>query len=198
MVVSLSQVKLCRCCRRNLPADEFYASRSGQLASRCKHCHGLGRRSCHVCRRVFLGGSSRKYCSQLCHDLMNAPTFFICRHCGQLFGPVGRLSQKFCSKKCVYAAASTGRKTVRKTIRKARSAQSLLRYHVEAGHIERAKICEACGAQGRRIEGAHFNYDEPLRVRWLCVSCHRRWDKREPKQATYAVPVVLAKRDCAP
>jgi hypothetical protein len=38
-----------------------------------------------------------------------------------------------------------------------------------------------------RIEGAHYNYDEPLRVRWLCRSCHRRWDKLEPKGGTYLV-----------
>jgi hypothetical protein len=24
-------------------------------------------------------------------------------------------------------------------------------------------------------------------VRWLCVPCHRRWDKREPKHATVIV-----------
>jgi len=70
---------------------------------------------------------------------------------------------------------------------KARSAQSLLRYHIQAGNIVRPTSCEECGATNRRIEGAHFNYDEPLRVRWLCVSCHRRWDKSEPKHATFVV-----------
>ncbi|MCC7409315.1 MAG: hypothetical protein IT442_14715 [Phycisphaeraceae bacterium] len=41
-----------------------------------------------------------------------------------------------------------------------------------------------------RIEAAHFNYDEPLRVRWLCCSCHRRWDKRHPKHGTIPALVV--------
>ncbi len=117
---------------------------------------------------------------------MRSPTYLICQRCGQLFGPVDRRARRFCSRDCAYAA-STGRRTFRKTISKARSAQSLLRYHVRAGHIIRPRICEECGATNRRIEGAHFNYDEPLRVRWLCVPCHRRWDKCEPKNATVIV-----------
>lgn len=50
--------------------------------------------------------------------------------------------------------------------------------------IQRPKTCEECGATGK-IEAAHFNYDEPLRIRWLCCSCHRHWDKREPKNGTF-------------
>lgn len=106
-----------------------------------------------------------------------------CLKCGETFGPLDRLSQKFCSRVCKYAAAKTGRLTVRKTITVARSAQSLLRYHVLAGNIVRPTCCEECGVSGR-IEGAHFNYAEPLRVRWLCRSCHVRWDKAEPKGGT--------------
>jgi hypothetical protein len=187
MVQLAEGVKHCRLCRRQLPLDEFHRSRLGGLSSRCKTCHGVALRRCRVCRRIFIGKSGRKACSQLCRDLMRAPTFLICRHCDQVFGPVDHLGRRFCSKQCKVAAACTGRKTIRKTISKARSAQSLLRYHVQAGHIVRPTTCEECGATDRRIEGAHFNYDEPLRVRWLCVPCHRRWDKREPKQATYAV-----------
>jgi hypothetical protein len=81
----------------------------------------------------------------------------------------------------------TGRRRVRKTCPLARNAQNLLRYHVQAGHIVRPAACEECGATGRRIEGAHFDYAEPLRVRWLCISCHRRWDKASPKGATFLV-----------
>jgi hypothetical protein len=112
----------------------------------------------------------------------------ICPVCLSIF-PLPRLQRRFCSYGCKVAAQTTGRRTARRTIAKARSAQSLLRYHIQAGNIVRPDACEECGATNRRIEGAHFNYDEPLRVRWLCVPCHRRWDKREPKRATFAVPV---------
>lgn len=32
-----------------------------------------------------------------------------------------------------------------------------------------------------RIEAAHYNYEDPRNVRWLCRSCHVRWDQKEPK-----------------
>lgn len=31
------------------------------------------------------------------------------------------------------------------------------------------------------IEAAHYDYSRPLDVRWLCRSCHRRWDHADPK-----------------
>lgn len=111
-------------------------------------------------------------------------TFKTCEQCSNRFGPVGHLRQRFCSVACKVAAQKTGRRTFRKTITKARSAQSLLRYHVQAGNITRPAECEECGAANCKIEGAHFDYSQPLVVRWLCVPCHRKWDKEEPKGAT--------------
>ena len=187
MVVPQDSLKSCRLCRRSLPTKAFYSTETGHLSSRCKNCHGIARRRCHVCRRIFIGKHGQKACSRLCHDLMRAPTFLLCQRCNTLLGPVSKLKQKYCSKRCGYAAATTGRLTVRKTLTKARKAQSTLRYHIVSGHITRPDVCEACGAGGGPIEGAHYNYDEPLRVRWLCQSCHRRWDHREPKGATVIV-----------
>lgn len=46
--------------------------------------------------------------------------------------------------------------------------------------------CDECGTTEARIEAAHFDYGEPERVRWLCASCHRRWDWAEPKGGTVA------------
>lgn len=183
-------LKRCRLCRQELPISSFYKSGTRKYASRCKECHGLGIRRCQFCNRRFIGKSGRKSCSEFCGQMLRCPTFYICKNCGQLFGPISHLKRKFCSKTCKDEAATTGRKTTRKTLKKARNAQSLLRYHVQAGNIIRPSICEECGATHRAIEGAHFNYDEPLRVRWLCVPCHRRWDKREPKNATYVVSLV--------
>ena len=72
-------------------------------------------------------------------------------------------------------------------MRSARTAQSLLAYHLKKGHIVRPDACAECGATGRKIEAAHCDYREPLKIRWLCIPCHRRWDKREPKNATVVV-----------
>lgn len=187
MDVLEKELKVCLVCKRKFPLSEFYQSRPNVIASRCKKCHGLAIRRCKFCGRGFVGKSGRKACSKLCAELLRAPTYLMCRQCGELFGPVDHLSRQFCSKECTYAAATTGRVTIRKTLTKARSAQSLLRYHILAGHITRPSVCEECGVSNRKIEGAHFSYDEPLRVRWLCIVCHRRWDKREPKGATMIV-----------
>jgi len=110
----------------------------------------------------------------------------ICPVCLSLF-LLDRLQRRFCSCACKVKAQTTGHRTSRRTITKARSAQSLLRYHVQAGNVVRPSVCEECGATNRRIEGAHFNYEEPLRVRWLCRSCHVRWDKGDPKRVTVIV-----------
>jgi len=111
-------------------------------------------------------------------------TFRICQECKNEFGPLDRLSQKFCSYDCKVKAQSTGIKTIRKTIPKARAAQRKIAYYIQTGKIIRPNICEKCFIECK-AEAAHFNYDEPLRVRWLCRSCHIKWDKKEPKNATY-------------
>lgn len=117
-------------------------------------------------------------------------TFKKCERCGVTFGPLDRLSQKFCSMECKVSAQTTGRKRVTVAITKARSAQSLLRYHVLKGHIVRAKTCEQCGVEGVKIEAAHHDYRKPLDVQWLCVSCHRKLDKRNAKHGTRSVIVT--------
>lgn len=60
-------------------------------------------------------------------------------------------------------------------------AAGALHYQIKLGNIIRPSICEECGANNKKIEAAHFNYEEPLRVRWLCHGCHQRWDRDEPK-----------------
>lgn len=112
-------------------------------------------------------------------------TYIRCE-CGEWF-KANRRAQKFCSPGCKNKAQSTGRKTFRKTIPKARTAQSLVAYYLKAGNIKKPDKCEQCDRDDRRIEAAHYNYDEPLKVRWLCKSCHVKWDYSEPKHATYVV-----------
>ena len=51
---------------------------------------------------------------------------------------------------------------------------------IKRGELVRPEICSECGKKGR-IEAAHSDYQRRLDVRWLCVSCHRRWDRSEPK-----------------
>ena len=46
---------------------------------------------------------------------------------------------------------------------------------IQRGELVRPNVCEECGT-GAFTEAAHSDYSKPLEVRWLCRSCHRRWD----------------------
>ena len=107
-----------------------------------------------------------------------------CQQCGQDFKPA-KLSRKFCSRQCK-TLASRGRKKKSVTDPKARAAHTAVRAAVRDGRLTRPSGCEQCG-QVRKIEAAHHDYDKPLEVRWLCVPCHRRWDKANPKGGAHSV-----------
>lgn len=59
-------------------------------------------------------------------------------------------------------------------------AQRRMAYLIKSGQVKRPGYCEECGNECR-AEAAHYDYSEPERVRWLCRSCHVKWDKAEPK-----------------
>ena len=44
------------------------------------------------------------------------------------------------------------------------------------GIIERPEKCERCGGKSkdRLLDGHHESYYEPIKVYWLCRSCHRQ------------------------
>lgn len=59
-------------------------------------------------------------------------------------------------------------------------AHSAVQRALRNGSLVRSPTCERCGAE-TFTEGAHSDYSAPLMVEWLCRSCHRRWDRSEPK-----------------
>jgi hypothetical protein len=61
-----------------------------------------------------------------------------------------------------------------------RSAYALVQHHLKTGKLIRPDACEGCGI-ACKPDAAHADYSKPLEVRWLCRSCHTRWDKAEPK-----------------
>ena len=183
-----SGLKRCAYCDEVRPVEEFYLDRRGVRSARCRDCHGLKVKSCQICGEVFLGTSSAKACSAACRRVLRPPTCRDCEFCGKSF-PVPHLKRKFCSMACKVKAQTTGRKRLRRPTSKARRAQGLVRYHVSVGNLTRPDSCEECGATGCKIEAAHYNYDRPLHVRWLCRSCHVRWDKRDPKHGTFVVQI---------
>lgn len=61
------------------------------------------------------------------------------------------------------------------------AARQAVRTAIKRGELIRPATCEQCGRSGLQIEAAHYDYDQPLNVRWLCRRCHRTWDAAEPK-----------------
>lgn len=55
---------------------------------------------------------------------------------------------------------------------------------MKSGSLIRVDICEICRTK-EKTEAHHSDYNKPLKVTWLCKSCHRRLDlggrKKEPK-----------------
>ena len=66
-------------------------------------------------------------------------------------------------------------------VEKSKKASMAVYYAIKRGALRRPRDCEECGETGGRIEAAHADYALPLDVRWLCRSCHTKWDQQSPK-----------------
>lgn len=96
--------KACRHCRAEKPLAKFYLDGRGIYSARCRRCHGLAERTCHVCGKRFRGRANAKLCSTACRRTTRPPTFKTCTQCGEKFGPVEHLSRRYCSARCGAAA----------------------------------------------------------------------------------------------
>ena len=47
-----------------------------------------------------------------------------------------------------------------------------LQYAVQTGEVIKPLFCERCGRKAR-LSGHHEDYSKPLKVIWLCSSCHK-------------------------
>jgi len=64
----------------------------------------------------------------------------------------------------------------------------LLRYAVKIGKVIKPLLCEGCGRK-TKLSGHHEDYSDPLKVTWICSSCHKKihlgiigLDKRDFKE----------------
>lgn len=51
-------------------------------------------------------------------------------------------------------------------------------YAVKSGVLTKPDHCESCGKGDCAIQAHHVSYDDPLKVLWLCVPCHRQADRK--------------------
>lgn len=177
----LYNLKKCKLCGLEKPLDQFHKIRDGsQLTSRCKKCHGLSKRTCVICMSSFVGLRSKILCSPECRLKYRPQTFKNCENCGKRFGPVARLSARYCEYACKAAAQATGRTVSWQATEEAHAAHLAVRRAVRRGELIRPTCCAHCG-QDARTEGAHSDYSKPLEVKWLCRRCHVVWDRASPK-----------------
>ena len=47
-----------------------------------------------------------------------------------------------------------------------------LQYAVQTGKVIKPLLCESCGRE-KKLSGHHEDYSKPLKVVWLCSSCHK-------------------------
>jgi len=74
-------------------------------------------------------------------------------------------------------------------------AKDKLKYHIKKGTIQRLPYCQICGDFNNKISGHHFNYSKPLRVIWVCPSCHRQihLNKLDHSQDIKSIKEILEK-----
>lgn len=51
-------------------------------------------------------------------------------------------------------------------------AMNILERALIKGKISKPTACQKCGRVAR-LHGHHFDYADPLNIRWLCASCHK-------------------------
>ena len=56
-------------------------------------------------------------------------------------------------------------------------AHKMVKNHVRDGKMQAPDNCECCGA-GKKLHAHHDDYAKPLKVRWLCASCHGEWHQK--------------------
>ena len=49
-------------------------------------------------------------------------------------------------------------------------ARRLARYAIKIGQLKKLP-CEVCG--NKKVEGHHKDYNEPLKINWVCIKHHR-------------------------
>ena len=153
----------CRRCNRTLSTDQFYKSRKRI----CKRCYSK------KCREWYKNNSKRAI-------LINKQ--WVRKHPEK----VKQYRLKHRAKQAVYYRkwyAEHGRQRRADYIDMCRSwdrahpeaerARQLLRNAIKSGKLQRPSVCSECGRTNTRLHAHHSDYTQPLKVVWLCASCHK-------------------------
>ena len=53
----------------------------------------------------------------------------------------------------------------------------IIKYALKTGKIKKPKYCSKCG-EDRKLNAHHDNYEFPFKIRWLCHSCHKKFNHK--------------------
>lgn len=76
-----------------------------------------------------------------------------------------------------------------------RKAQHMAHKAISSG-VLKPSACEECNAKGtfsdgrNKIQAHHDDYSEPLKIRWLCQSCHHDWHKTNQARGGFEIPAA--------
>jgi len=145
--------KLCTVCKIILPRSEFYERSNGEIFWCCKECS-------YKITEKWRKANPEK--TRIAHRLAlirareNNP---------ELYKSINKnWEEKNKERRKISSRASS---KVQKAIKK--------------GILIKPKECQICNKTNCRIEASHSDYSKPLDVLWVCVSCHRKYDYKNPK-----------------
>ncbi len=144
-------MKTCSKCNRSLPLSEFYKQ------------GGLCRPECKDCRKHYLYKYKRERREQY-----NA--YERRRYARDMEGERKKSQLKYIKNRDAVLDRTKKYKLDNPSINKAhRSVASAVR----SGKLTRPSKCSNCG-EIKALDAHHDDYSKPLKVRWLCRSCHER------------------------
>ena len=179
----------CRSCACSIGGSAKKPSRVTGTAAHCKKCSKSFWQYKHkketnlFCSQLCVGEAKRVYPKEIRACLVCASDFLRSEK------PHSNSTGEYCSIKCRRKSMQTGVNVVYKPTKDASRAMYAVSKAIKSGALIRPEACEQCEKSGVKIEGAHFNYEDVLNVRWLCVSCHRAWDNFSPKGGTERILV---------
>jgi len=145
--------KFCNGCNRILPRSEFYERSNGEIVWCCKECSLKISKKYNKLNQEKIRETHR---IALIRARENNP---------ELYKNINKnWEEKNKERKKISCRASS---KVQKAVKK--------------GILIKPKECQMCKKTNCRIEASHSDYSKPLDVLWVCVSCHRKLDYKNPK-----------------
>ena len=109
-----------------------------------------------------------------------------CNHCGYIWYTHSEKIMTSCPQ-CTYRVRISKSITtedfidIKPKINK-RNIYALIYNRKKTGKIKKPECCQHCNKKTADLETHHNDYSDPLKVIWLCKTCHKKYDKHVSKK----------------